>query len=118
VTQATIATTICITGYTAKVRPPSAYTDELKRQGIALYAYTDHRPGSYEEDHLIPLEVGGDGANPFNLWPEPLATAHRKDATENAAHAAVCAGRMTLAAAQAGFATDWTALARTLGAAP
>jgi len=26
---------------------------------------------NYEEDHFIPLEVGGNPEDPGNLWPEP-----------------------------------------------
>ncbi|MHB8466775.1 MAG: hypothetical protein ACYDH6_08905 [Acidimicrobiales bacterium] len=81
-----------------------------------------HRRGplsAYEEDHLIALEIGGDPTSPSNLWPEPRegapeasagATADDKDRLENAAHAAVCSGRMTLRDAQTAMATDWEAL--------
>ena len=34
--------------------------------------YADTNPISdYEEDHLIPLELGGSPTSPLNLWPEP-----------------------------------------------
>ena len=52
VAQATIGQTICVSGWTATVRPPESYTENLKRQQIASEAL----PGglsSYEEDHLI-----------------------------------------------------------------
>ena len=53
-----------------------------------------------EWDHLIPRELGGaDDVN--NIWPQPWADAHRKDREENRLHRAVCAGVVTLAAAQA-----------------
>lgn len=110
VTQDNIATTICVTGYTAKVRPPAAYTNALKRLQIAQYGYSDKDPSHYEEDHLIPLELGGSPGDAKNLWPEPEAgegSADAKDRVENLLHARVCAGRMTLAAAQVAIATDW-----------
>jgi putative intracellular protease/amidase len=57
-------------------------------------------PSSYEEDHLISLELGGHPTDPRNLWPEPIARARAVDSIENQLHAAVCAGTMTLAQAQ------------------
>ncbi len=52
-----------------------------------------------ELDHLIPRELGG-ADDVQNLWPEPWADAHMKDARENALHKAVCAGTISLSAAQ------------------
>jgi hypothetical protein len=60
-------------------------------------------PGSaadYEEDHFIPLELGGHPTDPRNLWPQPIEQAKRKDRLELSLNRAVCAGRMTLGAAQ------------------
>ena len=110
VTQDNIHSTICVSGYTATVRPPSSYTDSLKRQQISAYRYSDTTLADYEEDHLIPLELGGSPTDPKNLWPEPRGgdfPASRKDTVENSLHARVCAGLMTLAAAQATIATNW-----------
>jgi len=110
VTQDNIHSTICVSGYTTTVRPSSSYTDSLKRQQIKAYGYSDTRLADYEEDHLIPLELGGHPTDAKNLWPEPRAgdfPASRKDALENSLHARVCAGLMTLAAAQAAIATNW-----------
>jgi len=107
--QGNIASTICRSGYTATVRPPESYTTTLKRQQIAALGL----PGttsSYEEDHRVPLEVGGNPTDPRNLWPElwdgPRG-AHAKDTVENAVHRAVCSGQMTLAQGQAVFLGDW-----------
>jgi hypothetical protein len=60
VTQANIKRTICRSGWTKTIRPPSSYTTALKRQQIAEYGYRNKKPGSYEEDHLISLQLGGD----------------------------------------------------------
>ena len=38
VTQATIHQTICVSGWTAKIRPPSSYTTALKVQQLATMA--------------------------------------------------------------------------------
>jgi hypothetical protein len=52
-------------------RPTSSYTTALKQQQLAEWDYSNKRVGSYEEDHLISLELGGDEASPKNLWPQP-----------------------------------------------
>jgi hypothetical protein len=110
VTQDNISTTICVRGYTKTVRPPAAYTNDLKVLQIAAYAYADRSLADYEEDHLIPLELGGHPTDPRNLWPQPRSGDHpasQKDQVENSLHSKVCAGAMTLAAAQAAIATNW-----------
>jgi hypothetical protein len=90
----------------------------VREQYVAVYsAYGLPYPepaGSYELDHLIALELGGDNSN-LNLWPEPAAPVpgfHQKDELENYLHDAVCAGRMALTDAQRGIATNWLALYR------
>jgi hypothetical protein len=81
-----------------------------------MAAYGDTKPISdYEEDHLIPLELGGSPTSPQNLWPEPGASPNPKDAVEDAANAAVCDGRITLAAAQQAIASNWIAFGQQLG---
>jgi len=52
------------------MRPPSRYTNNLKKQGIKDYRYKEKRLAEYEEDHLIPLQLGGHPTDPKNLWPE------------------------------------------------
>lgn len=107
VTQATIHSTICVTGWTKTVRPPESYTSALKRRQIAAYGYHDTNPAHYEEDHLIPLELGGAPRDPKNLWPEPGASPNPKDADENRLHTAVCSGTLTLDEARAQLLRDW-----------
>jgi len=119
VTQANIEATICVSGYTAKARPSTTYIDALKVQQIKQYGYTDTNPADYEEDHLIPLELGGHPTDRNNLWPEPRSGgegATKKDAVENSLHSVenslhskVCVGLITLAAAQAAISKDWPA---------
>jgi hypothetical protein len=114
VTQDNILTTICVSGYTTKVRPSSSYTDAVKAQQIKAYGYTDTKLADYEEDHLIPLEIGGHPTDPKNLWPEPRTgpyPATSKDGVENSLHTKVCAGLMTLAAAQTAIAKNWESAA-------
>jgi hypothetical protein len=120
VTPATIRQTICVAGWTATVRPPSSYTTALKRRQLPVGADLT----GYEEDHQIPLELGGAPRNPVgddglpevggNLWAEPIGDARRKDKLENQLHTAVCAGRLPLDAARQQM-YDWP---HPLGGAP
>ena len=128
VTQATITTTICQSGWTATVRPPVSYTNAIK----AVLMADLHLAGTlqdYELDHFIPLEVGGAPRDRKNLWMEPygdlahpmtkVEKAHaiiplqpnsaEKDGVETHLKTEVCAGRMTLARAQDTVRTDWDA---------
>jgi hypothetical protein len=112
VTQATIATTICTPGWTTTVRPPVSYTGPLKRRQIAAYGYVDTNPAHYEEDHLVPLELGGAPRDPRNLWPEPHAAtnsrgSYTKDRQENTLRVRICNGSLTLQAARAKILADW-----------
>lgn len=58
---------------TATVRHPTSYTNPLKAQGIIDYGYSDTNMADYEEDHRVPLELGGAPRDPRNLWPEPYS---------------------------------------------
>ena len=86
ITQENIRETICNPRWSTKsIRPESGYTNRLKVEQIAEYGYSDSRMRDYEEDHFIPLELGGSPSDPKNLWPEPFETsvpdggAHAKD---------------------------------------
>lgn len=114
VSEANMGQTICSPGWTSTVRPPESYTEALKRQQMDLYGDTGSMSG-YEEDHLIPLELGGSPADPKNLWPEPGASPNPKDDVEYAANRAVCRGTLPLAEAQREIASDWVSLGRSLG---
>lgn len=100
---------ICVPGYTKKVRNVPL---DVKRQVYAEYGIQSHKPGDYEVDHLISLELGGSNSLK-NLWPESYRTrpwnAHVKDALENELHDEVCSGRLDLTTAQHDIATDWIA---------
>jgi hypothetical protein len=117
VTQANIHQTICVHGYTATVRPPQSDTGPAKHESLGDYGLS-YQPTT-EYDHLVPLELGGTNAV-SNLWPEPNASAARgfnnpKDQVENTLAAAVCDGRVPLAAAQHAIAADWTTATASLG---
>jgi hypothetical protein len=118
VTQSTIGSTICVSGWTATVRPPTSYTNPLKVQGIKDYGYSDTSLADYEEDHFLPLEVGGSPRDPKNLWPEPHAgtkNSFSKDSVENAVKKAVCNHTITLSAGQHAMLTNWTTAEAVLG---
>lgn len=93
------AAKVCTPGYTKTVRPPASFTNKLKRSQLS--------PGTnlrlYEEDHRVPLEVGGAPRDPKNLWPEPWPDAHAKDALENRVHKKLCLGQISIRDAQAFF---------------
>jgi hypothetical protein len=117
VTQKNIGRTICTSGWTATVRPPESYTERLKREQIAQYGYRDKSLGDYEEDHLIPLELGGSPRSVRNLWPEYDAgrIPNPKDKVENALRTAVCDGHARLLPAQRAIARDWKTAEHVLG---
>ena len=111
VTQHTIDQTICVPGWSTKVRPSSSITDKEKRASMA--AYGDGGPPSDSEyDHLVSLELGGASNDARNLWPEPGASPNPKDTVENTLHRMVCDGQMSLARAQRIIATDWAGWAK------
>ena len=111
VTQDNAALTVCVAGWTRTIRPTSSYTSKLKAQQMR----TLHLPGSardYEEDHLVPLCVGGHPTDHRNLWPQPRRgqwSAKIKDQLEASVCRAVCRGAMTLEEGRAIFLRpDWT----------
>jgi hypothetical protein len=119
VTQGTIRTTICRSGWTSTVRPAESITEPEKLASMRAYGVTG--PSRYEYDHLVPLELGGAVNDPRNLWPEPDYAApsgfylNPKDHLEYTLKRRVCSGAMTLAQAQRAIAIDWVGAYRTYG---
>lgn len=111
ITQDNIDQTICNPNWTTKsIRPSVSYTDNLKRQQLQEYGASDQSTKDFEEDHLIPLEVGGNPTDPKNLWPEPRLgspNSSNKDKLENYLHDQVCSGALTLQQAQTEISTNW-----------
>lgn len=112
VTDETIATTICVRGWTQQFRPPRQYTSNLKRRQLNEWGFENRGMRDYEEDHLVPLSLGGSPDDEANLWPEPWLPADgwgadRKDELELALNRLVCAGRLPLATAREAIARDW-----------
>ena len=97
---------ICKSGYSTSVRN---VPDSEKNQVYDEYGITSHRPGQYEVDHFVSLELGGSN-DISNLWPQPASPKpgfHEKDKVENYLHDQVCSGAMTLQEAQIKIATNW-----------
>jgi hypothetical protein len=100
---------VCVSGYARSVRN---VPQSVKNKAYAEYGITNRRPGQYEVDHLVSLELGGSN-DISNLWPEiatPKPGFHEKDKVENYMHDQVCKGAMTLKAAQIAIATNWLAV--------
>lgn len=100
---------VCVPGYSKKVRD---VPKSVKDQAYAEYGIASHRPGDFEVDHLISLELGGSNSI-RNLWPQSYRTqpwnAHVKDRLENRLHSLVCSGKLDLRTAQQEIASDWIA---------
>jgi hypothetical protein len=98
-------TDICVPGYTKKIRyVPIAVKRQVYREYGAVY-----RPGAYEIDHLVPLELAGSNSIK-NLWSESYSiewNARIKDELENRLHMLVCHGSVSLSEAQRAIATNW-----------
>lgn len=100
VRQSNIQTTVCVSGYTKTIRPPTSYTGYLKRAELRWRKM----PGSvseYQLDHFISLSLGGSAFDTRNLWMESVEQARRTDRLEGQWHRDLCAGHLTLKQAQA-----------------
>ncbi len=106
--------TICTQGYTKTVRNVST---TLKKRVYQEYGIAYPQPtGSYEADHLVPLELGGSN-DIANLFPEaasPQPGFKEKDLVENYLHQQVCNGDLPLPRAQEKIATDWVTVYNSL----
>lgn len=90
--------------------PPSSWMENLEKEQIEQYHYSDTSPKHYHEDHLIPLSLGGHPTDAKNIWPQPLVakwSARRKDYLEDVITRKVCKGEMSLTEAQDIFRTNW-----------
>ena len=113
VTQADIQATICVSGYTEKVRPPESQTGKFKFNE-AYPAYHMAAGTESELDHLVSLELGG-ANDAANLWPEAGSVPNPKDSVERALNRAVCDGRIPLSRAQRAIARNWETAESRLG---
>ena len=71
VTEDSLEQTIFVVGYTATVRPSTAYTNGVTRELLEEAGIDVSQMGAYELDHLIPLAVGGHPRKLSNLQLQP-----------------------------------------------
>ena len=76
---------------------------EGKRNTLARYGIPERYARFYQDDDLIPLEVGGNNGDANNHWAEPRGQARIKDRDEDEMHAEVCSGQITPEQAQEYF---------------
>ena len=95
---------VCTPGYSRSVRNVSDATRSAVYGAYGMSRRFDGADG--ELDHLVSLELGGSNAR-ANLFPEAAPGSHDKDRLENALHAEVCAGSLSLRHAQRLIATNW-----------
>jgi len=105
VTPSTIRDTICKSGWTSTVRPPTSVTNKMKTESARSYGLAPTEKGEY--DHLVSLELGGAADDPRNRWVEIGSIPNLKDAVENSLNRAVCAGLIPLPVAQTAIAHQW-----------
>ena len=103
VTPATVDATICVPGWTQRERPRAGYVAALERAMLPA----DADPRDYVMDHVMPLGLGGHPSASANLRPQRIAEAAAKDIDERRLNRAVCAGRISLPAAQAQMRRIW-----------
>lgn len=112
--QDTLKATICQSGYTKTVRPSTSYTNGIKRKLMREQGLDPVRIREFELDHKEPLTLGGHPRNIHNLMLQPWEGpdgAKVKDKLEVKLSHMVCAGKITLADAQACIWDDWQACA-------
>jgi hypothetical protein len=110
VAQANVATTICVPGWTATVRPSTSYTQALKRTMLIRVGIDPKDAIVYELDHFVPLAVGGHPRSEDNLWLQRWDgewNARVKDRLERRLQVMVCSGQITLDSARAAIQADW-----------
>jgi len=98
--------TLCSATFrTSSIRPSTEYTNKLKAIQIREHPEVDCSNGC-EEDHVWPIEAGGDPKDSDNLSPQPYCPARtagttcfgarEKDKVENYWHKMICEGKMTI----------------------
>ena len=109
VSQGNIHQTICVSGWTKTVRPPTSYTNKIKHT-LMVTLHLSGKASDYELDHELSIEDGGDPSSLSNLWMQPYAGqwgARTKDKIETRLKTLVCNGTIPLVEAQRELMTDW-----------
>ena len=119
--QDTIRQTICVSGYTASVRPSPTYTNGVKLKLMREQEIPASTGADFELDHRIPLALGGHPRNLKNLAlqrSEGEDGAKNKDRLERRLQRLVCVGRLLLDDARRAIYFDWRAAYRRYVIAP
>jgi hypothetical protein len=103
------------------VTPPfrvATKSQKIKTAVCVSYGITRGCPGpEWELDDIIPVELGGANVQ-SNLWPQPIKEARVKDHQVEdllgGPRGLVCAGKITLAAAQSCVRDNWVACMATV----
>jgi hypothetical protein len=99
---------ICTPGWSSEHRNVSEVTKESVYSSYGITHRTHYgTPGSYEIDHLVPLELGGNN-EVTNLWPEPYPSYYLKDTLEDRMHDNVCSRKISIKTAQAVFVNSFS----------
>ena len=112
VNQANIATTICVAGWTTTVRPPTSYTQSVKRHMLAQVSAPASQASDYELDHFVPLALGCNPTSLENLWLQRWLgswNARIKDRLERRLQVLVCEDKVSLAVARNAIRKGWKA---------
>ncbi|MCP3728622.1 hypothetical protein M3I53_37005 [Paraburkholderia sp. CNPSo 3272] len=110
VTQESVTDTICRPGYADTVAPPFDETMALKGRMLASRGIDADNGVGYALDRHVPIVLGGspDATANFDLIPwGGHAGERRKSLLTVRLKRCVCAGRMTLAQAQAAITGNW-----------
>jgi hypothetical protein len=110
VNQTNIHQTICVPGWTKSMRPPAQELRPIKDRLMAAIGATNAQ--LYQLDHMVPLELGGAPLDERNFQLQLYGgecNARDKDRLEFELSRLVCAGELTLDAAQREIADDWIA---------
>jgi hypothetical protein len=106
VTQANIKITVCKSGWTATVRPPTSYTDKLRN----ALTPPGQKPLAGELDHRLSIEDSGHPSDPKNLWWQVYSDrygARVKDVLETNLKRRVCGGTLPLSEARGALLGNW-----------
>jgi hypothetical protein len=109
VTQATIQSTICMTGWTRAVRTPFAIIDRIKSEKLRAVGFIDADRSRFQLDYIIPLSLGGAPDDRRNFQLQRWGEAAEKDMLEACLQRLVCAERVTLDEARGAIWRDWRA---------
>jgi hypothetical protein len=121
VTQQSVADTICKPGYADTVSPPLDEMLAHKNRLLAQHGIDADDSTEYALDRRVPIVLGGspDATGNFDLLPwGGHRGERRKELLAAKLKRCVCAGKMSLSAAQAAIAGDWPAQYARLRRAP